>query len=129
MRINNKEEARNAYCTIRLFEQIKKNNRINREQLNAINNLLNEKKREVRKYVNHTSNERLVYSDDPDYYIVLIQFPGMTIDDAKKDFEDNYRLIAYPSQHDCTGQAFTTGVKFFMRNNMPCCYHRIAVDV
>ena len=65
-----------------------------------------------------------------DYYTELIEFPeNVTMDTASYFFDENYRLHCYPSQYDCTGQRFTTGIKFVERNGRVYGYHSVALDV
>ena len=62
-----------------------------------------------------------------DGYIELYELPDVT--DPEAYFDENERLIATPSQYDCTGQAFTMWHKIIKRRGRNMVYHRVAFDV
>ena len=52
-----------------------------------------------------------------------------TMDEAVSYFEDYEYRPYYPSAYDCTGQAFTSWYKVFVRGGRFWAYHRVSVDV
>ena len=87
-------------------------------------------KKAIRNY-NKVRQDQHFISGDYDRYVMLIEFPNWVCDlqDAKQCFEEFYELHAYPSQYDCTGQHFTTGIKYVYRRGKWYGYHSISVDV
>ena len=123
--VRNDEQLRDAYTMVwalsELIPEVKKTDKCRQAIIDY--------KRAIRAYNKTKSNQRYLWGDY-DSYVMLIKFPQwMDLETAKVEFEVNYRLHAYPSQYDCTGQHFTTGAKFVERHGRVYCYHSISVDV
>lgn len=125
--IRNREELRDAYIFVQLYQEALAEGKV--KNVEGAKKLVIEYKKAIRAYNKSKSNIRYI-GGDYDYYTVLIEFSqGMTMEEAESCFENEYRLIAYPSSYDCTGQHFTTRYKFVERRGRIYCYHTIAVDV
>lgn len=125
MIINNEKELRNAwvmvYALSDLIPELKKTHKCKKHIV--------EYKRAIRDY-NKTPNNPKFVAGDVDWYTELIEFTECdSIEEAQLSFDCYHRLHCYPSQYDCTGQAFTTGVKFFRRRGVIMCYHTVCYDV
>ncbi len=123
--IRNNKDLRDAYIILlALSKFIPEKEKTDKCKQSIINY-----KRAIRRF-NKIKNNITYCGGDRDRYVVLIEFPqGMTMSEAKRYFEENYRMYYYPSPYDCTGQQFTTGVKFFKRRGENYCYHTINADV
>ena len=89
-------------------------------------------KREMRKFSSRPVSERRIIQDDGiDGYTELLPLPEYigTMDEAVSYFEDYEYRPYYPSAYDCTGQAFTSWYKVFVRGGRFWAYHRVSVDV
>lgn len=89
-----------------------------------------ELKHDIRKFNKKTSDRRYIRGDS-DYYIELIELPErIKSKQAASDyFQDKEFIQARPSAYDCTGQAFTSWVKFVKRNGKYYAYHEVSFDV
>lgn len=91
-----------------------------------------ELKREMRAFTNKPlSDRRFVQDYGMDGYVVLFPLPEYvkTMDEAKDYFEECEYIHYRPSAYDCTGQAFTSWYKLFVRNGRFHAYHSVAFDV
>ena len=89
-------------------------------------------KREMRAFFHRPVSERRIVQDDGiDGYTELLPLPEYieTMDEAVTYFEDYEYRRYYPSAYDCTGQAFTSWYKVFVRGGRFWVYHRVSVDV
>ena len=89
-------------------------------------------KREMRAFFHRPVSERRIVQDDGiDGYTELLPLPEYieTMDEAVSYFEDYEYRHYYPSAYDCTGQAFTSWYKVFVRGGRFWAYHRVSVDV
>ncbi len=89
-------------------------------------------KREMRAFFHRPVSERRIIQDDGiDGYTGLLPLPEYieTMDEAVSYFEDYEYRHYYPSAYDCTGQAFTSWYKIFVRGGRFWAYHRVSVDV
>lgn len=89
-------------------------------------------KREMRTFFHRPVSERRIVQDDGiDGYTELLPLPEYieTMDEAVSYFEDYEYRRYYPSAYDCTGQAFTSWYKVFVRGGRFWAYHRVSVDV
>ena len=89
-------------------------------------------KHEMRKFSSRPVSERRIIQDDGiDGYTELLPLPEYieTMDEAVSYFEDYEYRPYYPSAYDCTGQAFTSWYKVFVRGGRFWAYHRVSVDV
>lgn len=89
-------------------------------------------KREMRTFFHRPVSERRIIQDDGiDGYTELLPLPEYieTMDEAVSYFEDYEYRNYYPSAYDCTGQAFTSWYKVFVRGGHFWAYHRVSVDV
>ena len=125
MIISNEKELRDAWVMVRalseLIPEMKKTHRCKKHIV--------EYKKAIREYNNHERETKFV-AGDYDWYTELIAFEECkTIEEAQTVFDCYFRLHYYPSQYDCTGQAFTSGVKFFIRRGVIMCYHTVSYDV
>ena len=126
MIINNEKELRNAWVMVRalseLIPELKKTHKCKKHIV--------EYKKAIRDYNKSLNRPNKCLAGDFDWYIELIEFIGCkTIEEAQNIFDNMYRLYYYPSQYDCTGQPFTSGVKFFIRRDVIMCYHSVQYDV
>ena len=89
-------------------------------------------KREMRTFSHRpVSERRIIQADGIDGYTELLPLPEYieTMDEAVSYFEDYEYRPYYPSAYDCTGQAFTSWYKVFIRGGRFWAYHRVSVDV
>ena len=127
MVISNQKELRNAWIMVvalsDLIPELKKTHKCKKHIV--------EYKKAIRVYNKSLDNSPKKYvAGDFDWYTELIEFRSCdTIEQAQTIFNSLYRLHYYHSQYDCTGQAFTSGIKFFVRRGVIMCYHTVQYDV
>lgn len=128
MIVRNKNDARCAFNYIKLVNDYK--NQGSSKSLNAELYTV-ETKKSLRKFLKKESNERIVKDEGIDGYISLITLPEWidNKDAAELYFENEKRLVCYPSQFDCTGQAFTCWYKLLKRRGRWMAYHCVRFDV
>lgn len=69
------------------------------------------------------------FSDNnPDVWY-LEKFENVTAAEVQEWAEEEVRITAIPSQYDCTGQAFTTGLKAYQAGENVFLYHSIGMDI
>lgn len=66
--------------------------------------------------------------DDPSGWS-LTKYENANAADIQDWAERNVRLTATPSQYDCTGQVFTTGLKAFQVGKNVLLFHSVAMDI
>lgn len=101
--------------------------------------LLDEAKRKYRDHIklqsdnhyeNYTNGFIVNGGGDYDYYWIKVFFPGESWTEKEKaEFVDENWTYATPSQYDCTGQIFTTGIECFNVPSGVVCYIMEAMDV
>ena len=130
MTVRNMSEAKIAISCIRLFEDCAKKDP-SRKISNDRDSYIVQTKRSLRKFLKRTLDERIVKDNGFDGYISLVTLSEYVQDEesAKEYFEEELRLVCYPSQYDCTGQAFTCWYKLFERNGRWMAYHCVGYDV
>lgn len=76
-------------------------------------------------------HRRIIQDFGMDGYTELIEIPEVfdTIDSADEFFKDFLYREYHSSIYDCTGQAFTTWYKLFVRRGHWFAYHSVAFDV
>lgn len=119
--IKNNNDLRLAYNILETYEEYGKN----RKKLVDI-------KRAIREY-NHKEKlfERIVEDRGMDGYVMLMELPAFlkSKEDAEEYFEYHHAICSTPSIFDCTGRAFTSWYKVFLRRNRFFAYHSVAYDV
>lgn len=91
-----------------------------------------ELKREMRRFTHKPlSDKRIVCDYGMDGYVVLFPLPESieSEEEAREYFEEYEYLTCRPSAYDCTGQAFTSWYKLFVRNGRYHAYHSVSFDV
>lgn len=126
MYIRNKRELRIAYQNIELFKELM----ADMGGSQKASDFIIETKKAIRKYNKKTSDRRVI-SGDIDGYVELIELPGFlrSVADAEDYFENNERLARRYSAYDCTGDAFTSWYKIFIRRGRFMAYHSVGIDV
>lgn len=123
--IRNNEELKDAYIMVQALTEFIPE----AKKTDSCKQAIIKYKRAIRAYNKVKCHAKYLWGDY-DSYVMLIEFPKwMDLQTAKDEFDSVYRLHAYPSQYDCTGQHFTTGAKFVERHGRVYCYHSISVDV
>lgn len=129
--IAGKKDLACAYIVVHFVQESLKEEGVNVEAARDV--ILKYKKgiREYHKRQAERQSSRLVKDYGVDGYVELVQFPENVQDEreAIEYFDDEVRMYYYPSQYDCTGQAFTGWKKIFKRDGKYMCYHRVLFDV
>ena len=117
------ESARDAYKAIKMFDEFK--------SAAAVKDLIDEIKREVRRWANKPIKRRLVKEYGIDGYVELVALPeGIDNEERANDYFHEYIYIEpVNSPFDCTGKAFTGWYKLFNRNGRFYAYHSVNMDV
>lgn len=74
---------------------------------------------------------RIIRDEGMDGYVELVSIPEVfdTAEAADGFFKDFLEIQYRPSMYDCTGQAFTSWYKLFLRNGQFWVYHSVGFDV
>lgn len=126
-KVYGKESARDAYKAIKMFDEFKSEA--------AVKDLIDEIKREVRRWANKpfdgSVERRLVKEYGIDGYIELVALPeDIDSEERANDYFHEYIYIEpVNSLFDCTGKAFTGWYKLFNRNSRFYAYHSVNMDV
>lgn len=121
------DSARDAYKAIKMFDEFKSEA--------AVKDLIDEIKREVRRWANKPFDgnveRRLVKEYGIDGYIELVALPeDIDSEERANDYFHEYIYIEpVNSPFDCTGRAFTGWYKLFNRNGRFYAYHSVNMDV
>lgn len=129
------DSARDAYKAIKMFDEFKSEGF---KSEGAVKDLIDEIKREVRRWANKPSNyfdgnveRRLVKEYGIDGFVELVMLPK-DIDSeerANSYFREYIYIEPVNSPFDCTGRAFTGWYKLFNRNGRFYAYHSVDMDV
>ena len=130
-KVYGKESARDAYKAIKMFGEFKSEA--------AVKDLIDEIKREVRRWANDNGRtddgygHRIIKENGIDGYIELVSLPDelCTMKEAERYFKENVYIESVPSMYDCTGRAFTSWYKLFMKQSEGSfyAYHSVCFDV
>ena len=100
--------------------------RIRRKEMVAI-------KRELRRYSHRDTDFdcKIIKDEGMDGYVSLERLPDdiEDLDEAQRFFNEYIAIECCPSMYDCTGQAFTSWSKVFMRRGRYYAYHSVCFDV
>lgn len=131
--IRGTRDLRHAYIELRLWEELTEDlkDRFDEDRLEKIYSDIAGMKREIREYVNRSSDRRLVKDEGIDGGVFLIRCPDEVTDEslAEEWFENCERIVPRWYPWDCTGQAFTNWHKVVKRRGRWWCYHSISRDV
>ena len=126
--VRNDRDCRIGIFEVRMFEK----EFDNLKDKKAAKEFIVGMKREIREYLHRDDlGGRYMVRNDYDSSVVRFDLPeGIESMKAAEDwFDDNERIVAVPSQYDCTGQLFTAWHRIFKIGNKFRCYHCIAMDV
>lgn len=126
--VNSKHEAQEAFLLIHFIEKWIIENTGKKAMIE--NEVLQEQKRYLRKYLKKENDTFLVRDFGMNGYIEKFYIEAENMEEAENIFDEQYRLIYYPSQYDCTGQLFT-GCHWIFKTkyeNVFVIYHRVCVD-
>lgn len=129
--IRSQKDLRLAYESLNLIKELKAEKGSVGTGISEYEKKTKQNIREYHKKKAKSSEETRFIAGDYDSYVLLEKLPDFvkTKEQAEEIFDEDYRLIAYPSQFDCTGQKFTTGHKIVKRGDKFYCYHSISLDV
>ena len=116
-------DLRIAYSLLNLIEALP----VNKKPAKFVVDCL---KRNVRDFTHRVSPYIASYVGD-DYIFSLEKVPYIcrTLEEAEEWFEEERKLLYYPTPYDCSGQIYTVLHKIFERNGELLCYHLTHMDV